>query len=128
MTDTASMKLVRPIRVEERMITEVTIRRPKVRDLRAMEKMREPEGTELDQGIAMAAALCDRAAGRPRWQAGRFAGDRLWPLASRRCRCGDRKGHAGPRHRRDIQFHRLCGREPFPCHRRCDGSADGSRW
>jgi hypothetical protein len=59
MTDTASMKLVRPIRVEERMITEVTIRRPKVRDLRAMEKMREPEGTELDQGIAMAAALCD---------------------------------------------------------------------
>lgn len=59
MTDTASVKLVRPINVEERMITEVTIRRPKVRDLRAMEKMREPEGTELDQGIAMAAALCD---------------------------------------------------------------------
>ena len=59
MTETARVKLVRPIRVEERMITEVTIRRPKVRDLRAMEKMREPEGTELDQGIAMAAALCD---------------------------------------------------------------------
>ena len=38
---------------------QVTIRRPKVRDLRAMEKMREPDGTELDQGIAMAAALCD---------------------------------------------------------------------
>ena len=59
MTDTARVKLVRHIRVEERMITEVTIRRPKVRDLRAMEKMRQPEGTELDQGIAMAAALCD---------------------------------------------------------------------
>jgi hypothetical protein len=59
MTDTARVKLVRPIRVEERMITEVTIRRPKVRDLRAMEKLREPEGTEVDQGIAMAAALCD---------------------------------------------------------------------
>ena len=59
MTDIASVTLARPIRVEERMITEVTIRRPKVRDLRAMEKMREPEGTELDQGIAMAAALCD---------------------------------------------------------------------
>jgi len=58
MTDNARVKLVRPIRVEERMITEVTIRRPKVRDLRAMEKMREPEGTELDQGIVMAAALC----------------------------------------------------------------------
>jgi len=59
MTDNARVKLVRPIRVEERMITEVTIRRPKVRDLRAIEKMRKPEGTELDQGIAMAAALCD---------------------------------------------------------------------
>ena len=59
MTDTASVKLVRPIRVEERMITEVAIRRPKVRDLRAMEKLREPGGTDLDQGIAMAAALCD---------------------------------------------------------------------
>jgi hypothetical protein len=59
MTDTARVKLVRPIRVEERMITEVAIRRPKVRDLRAMEKLREPGSTELDQGIAMAAALCD---------------------------------------------------------------------
>ena len=59
MTDTALVKLVRPIRVEERVITEVAIRRPKVRDLRAMEKMREPEATELDHGIAMAAALCD---------------------------------------------------------------------
>ena len=57
MTDTARVKLVRPIRVEERMITEVTIRRPKVRDLRALEKLREPGSTELDQGIAMAAAL-----------------------------------------------------------------------
>jgi hypothetical protein len=59
MTDTARVKLVRPIRVGERMITEVAIRRPKVRDLRAMEKLREPGSTELDQGIAMAAALCD---------------------------------------------------------------------
>ncbi len=59
MTDSARVKLVRPIRVEERMITEVAIRRPKVRDLRVMEKLREPGSTELDQGIAMAAALCD---------------------------------------------------------------------
>ena len=59
MTDTARVKLVLPIRVGERMITEVAIRRPKVRDLRAMEKLREPGSTELDQGIAMAAALCD---------------------------------------------------------------------
>jgi hypothetical protein len=59
MNDSARVKLVRPIRVEEHMITEVAIRRPKVRDLRAMEKLREPGSTELDQGIAMAAALCD---------------------------------------------------------------------
>lgn len=59
MTDTARVKLVRPVRVDERMITEVVIRRPKVRDLKVMEKLREPSSTELDQGIAMAATLCD---------------------------------------------------------------------
>ena len=59
MNDSARVKLIRPFKVEERMITEVAIRRPKVRDLRAMEKAREPGFTELDQGIAMAAALCD---------------------------------------------------------------------
>lgn len=59
MTDTANVKLLRPFSIEDRLVTEVTIRRPKVRDLRAMEKLREPVGTELDQGIAMAAALCD---------------------------------------------------------------------
>lgn len=59
MTDTARVKLVRPIRVEERMINEVAIRRPRVRDLRNLEKLREPGSTELDHGIAMAAALCD---------------------------------------------------------------------
>jgi hypothetical protein len=59
MTDTTGVKLVRPLNVEGQMITDVTIRRPKVRDLRALEKAREPGFTELDQGIAMAAALCD---------------------------------------------------------------------
>lgn len=58
-TDIACVKLVRPINVEDRIITEVNIRRPKVRDPRAMEKIREPGGTELDQGFAMAAALYD---------------------------------------------------------------------
>ena len=59
MTDTTRVKLVRPLNVDGQMITDVTIRRPKVRDLRALEKAREPGFTELDQGIAMAAALCD---------------------------------------------------------------------
>ena len=59
MSNTATVKLVRPFRVEDRTITEVTMRRPKVRDLRVLEKAREPGSTELDQGIAMAAAVCD---------------------------------------------------------------------
>ncbi len=59
MTDTARVKLSHPIEVGNRTIAEVTIRHPKVRDLRAMEKMREPGSSELDQGIAIAAALCD---------------------------------------------------------------------
>lgn len=59
MNDTARVKLVRPFKVEDRTITEVTIRRPKVRDLRALEKIREPGATELDQSIAMTATLCD---------------------------------------------------------------------
>lgn len=59
MTDTTRVTLACPLQLEDRMVTEVTIRRPKVRDLRALEKGREPGSTELDQGIAMAAALCD---------------------------------------------------------------------
>lgn len=59
MTDTTRVTLARPLQLEDRFVTEVTIRRPKVRDLRALEKAREPGFTELDQGIAMAAALCD---------------------------------------------------------------------
>jgi hypothetical protein len=59
MTDTARVKLAHPIEVGNGTIAEVTIRRPKVRDLRAMEKAREPGVSEIDQGVAMAATLCD---------------------------------------------------------------------
>ncbi|MFM8745087.1 MAG: phage tail assembly protein [Aestuariivirga sp.] len=58
MTGTARVKLSHPLRLGDRTIAEVTIRRPKVRDLRAMEKAREPGASEIDQGIAMAAVLC----------------------------------------------------------------------
>lgn len=61
MTDTARVKLRRPVTIGEQTISEVTVRRPKVKDLRAMERAREPGGTEMDQGVAMAAALCDLA-------------------------------------------------------------------
>ncbi len=53
------VKLSQPLKVGETTITEVTIRRPKVRDLRAMEDARKPGASEMDQGIAMAATLCD---------------------------------------------------------------------
>jgi hypothetical protein len=59
MNGSARVKLACPLKIGDKIVTEVTIRRPKVRDLRAMEKAREPGSTELDQSIAMTAALCD---------------------------------------------------------------------
>ena len=59
MTDTARVTLFHPLKVGDKTIAEVTIRRPKVRDLRAMEKAREPGSSEMGQGIVMAATLCD---------------------------------------------------------------------
>ncbi len=55
----ARVKFSRPLKIGDRTVAEVTIRRPKVKDLRAMEKAREPGSSEMDQGIAMAATLCD---------------------------------------------------------------------
>ncbi len=59
MTDTARVKLSHPLKVGDKTIAEVTIRRPKVRDLRALERAREPGMNQMDQSIAMAAALCE---------------------------------------------------------------------
>lgn len=56
MTDRVTLS--QPFKVGDATITEVTIRRPKVRDLRALEEARKPGASEIDQGIAMAAALC----------------------------------------------------------------------
>ena len=52
------IKLTHPLNIDGRMVAEVTIRRPQVKDLRALEKSREPGAGEIDQGIAMAAVLC----------------------------------------------------------------------
>lgn len=57
MTD--RVKLSHPLKVGEKTISEVTVRRPKVRDLRAMEEARKSRASEMEQGIAMAATLCD---------------------------------------------------------------------
>jgi hypothetical protein len=59
MNESARVKLAHPFKIGEKSVSEVSIRRPKVRDLRAMEKMRDPGATELDQSIAMTATLCD---------------------------------------------------------------------
>ena len=59
MTDTARVKLSHPLKAGDKIIAEVTIRRPKVRDLRALERAREPGMDQMEQSIAMAAALCD---------------------------------------------------------------------
>ncbi len=57
MTD--HVTLSQPVQAGERTISEVTIRRPKVKDLRALEHLRAPGAGEIDQGVAMAAMLCD---------------------------------------------------------------------
>lgn len=52
-----TLKLQEPIEVGGTTIAEVTIRRPKVKDLRALDQ--DAEGTEMEKGIAMAALLTD---------------------------------------------------------------------
>lgn len=58
MTDT-TVKLRQPINVGGDQVSEVTIRRPKVKDLRALDLARAPGASEMDQAIAMAATLGD---------------------------------------------------------------------
>lgn len=53
------VKLSQPFKVGEKTITELIVRRPKVKDLRALDAARAPGSSEMDQGIAMAATLCD---------------------------------------------------------------------
>lgn len=58
MTDTITVKLSQPFEVDGKPIAEVTLRRPKVKDLRAMDRTKGENASEMDQGIAMAAVLC----------------------------------------------------------------------
>ena len=53
------VQLSHPLQVGETTVNEVTIRRPKVKDLRALERLRGPGAGDIDQGVAMAAMLCD---------------------------------------------------------------------
>jgi hypothetical protein len=58
MTDTITVKLSQPFSVAGKMLTEVTLRRPKVKDLRAMDRAKGDDNSEVMQGIVMAAVLC----------------------------------------------------------------------
>jgi len=57
MTTPITIALTEPVTFEGYTITELQIRRPKVRDLRAMEQATADKPTQLDQGAAMVALL-----------------------------------------------------------------------
>ena len=57
MTTPITIQLSTPISFEGYTITELNIRRPKVRDLRVMEQATADKPTQLDQGAAMVALL-----------------------------------------------------------------------
>lgn len=57
MTD-ATVTLAFPLEIDGKTISEISLRRPKVKDLRAMDRARQPGASELDQGIVMASTLC----------------------------------------------------------------------
>lgn len=57
MSTPITIQLSTPVTFEGYTITELNIRRPKVRDLRAMEQAIAGKPTQLDQGAAMVALL-----------------------------------------------------------------------
>ena len=57
MSTPITIQLSTPVTFEGYTITELQIRRPKVRDLRTMERETEDKSTQLDQGAAMVALL-----------------------------------------------------------------------
>ena len=54
---TKTLRLNYPVTVEDRVVSEVTITRPKVKDLKAMDAALDGIKDKLDQGIVMAATL-----------------------------------------------------------------------
>lgn len=57
MTAPITIELAVPVTVDGSVITELTIRRPKVRDLRALEEATEGRSSQLDQGAVLVALL-----------------------------------------------------------------------
>jgi hypothetical protein len=59
MSKPKTVRLSQPIAWEGKTVTEVHVRRPKVKDLRAMERDNGPTASQIDQGVAMAALLTE---------------------------------------------------------------------
>ena len=57
MTACTTVVLGIPVSVDGNTITEITIRRPKVRDLRALEEATQVKSSQLDQGAALLSLL-----------------------------------------------------------------------
>ena len=57
MSTPVTIQLSTPVTFDGYIITELLIRRPKVRDLRVMEQATADKSTQLDQGAAMVALL-----------------------------------------------------------------------
>jgi hypothetical protein len=55
----STLPLVAPLTVGDKVISELSVRRPKVRDLREVEAAGTANMTEFDRAIAMAQRLCD---------------------------------------------------------------------
>ncbi len=54
-----AIRLSHPIAWDGKTVTEVQVRRPKVKDLRAMERDTSTSANQIDQGVAMAALLTE---------------------------------------------------------------------
>lgn len=57
MSTSTTVMLGVPVAIEGEMITELSIRRPKVRDLRALEEVTQGKPSQLDQGAALLSLL-----------------------------------------------------------------------
>lgn len=57
MSTPITIELAVPLTVDGNVITELSIRRPRVRDLRALEEATEGKSSQLDQGAVLVALL-----------------------------------------------------------------------
>lgn len=59
MSKPKTVRLSQPILWDGKSVTEIQVRRPKVKDLRAMERDNSVPARQIDQGVAMAALVTE---------------------------------------------------------------------